>query len=340
MPRGPIERSLTFAPSPTFTGQAKFADGSAAAPSITFASTPSMGFFRFGAGVLGVSTGSGATADFLFNGAGFQLRSGGTLGWASTDTAAGTIDAFLLRDAANILAQRNGANAQRFRVYGTYTDASNFERVDIGVGAWSSTTFSIVSQSIGTGTARPLVLATSGAANVIFGTANTARWEVNSSGHIVAWADNTYDIGASGATRPRNVYAGTGFTVDAAGDYRMASRFIIGSTGDGTIRLTNIAGTDFNRLQFGGTTGSFPALKRSGNELQLRLADDSGFTHFVARSLKIGASGNIQILSDIGTPEGAVTAPVGSIFLRTDGGAGTILYVKESGASNTGWVAK
>lgn len=41
-----------------------------------------------------------------------------------------------------------------------------------------------------------------------------------------------------------------------------------------------------------------------------------------------------------GTPEGAVTAPVGSIFSRTDGGASTTFYVKESGAGNTGWVAK
>ena len=41
-----------------------------------------------------------------------------------------------------------------------------------------------------------------------------------------------------------------------------------------------------------------------------------------------------------GTPEGVVTAPVGSLFTRTDGGANTTLYVKESGAGNTGWVAK
>lgn len=40
------------------------------------------------------------------------------------------------------------------------------------------------------------------------------------------------------------------------------------------------------------------------------------------------------------TPEGAVTAVVGSLFTRTDGGASTTLYVKESGSGNTGWVAK
>lgn len=32
------------------------------------------------------------------------------------------------------------------------------------------------------------------------------RWTVNSSGHLLAGTDNSYDIGASGATRPRNVY--------------------------------------------------------------------------------------------------------------------------------------
>ncbi len=41
-----------------------------------------------------------------------------------------------------------------------------------------------------------------------------------------------------------------------------------------------------------------------------------------------------------GTPEAAVTAPIGTLYLRTDGGASTTLYVKESGTGNTGWVAK
>jgi hypothetical protein len=41
-----------------------------------------------------------------------------------------------------------------------------------------------------------------------------------------------------------------------------------------------------------------------------------------------------------GSPEGAVTAPVGSTYRRTDGGAATSFYVKESGSGNTGWVGK
>jgi hypothetical protein len=46
------------------------------------------------------------------------------------------------------------------------------------------------------------------------------------------------------------------------------------------------------------------------------------------------------ITSGTGSPEGVVTAPVGSLFLRTNGGAGTTLYIKESGTGNTGWAAK
>lgn len=41
-----------------------------------------------------------------------------------------------------------------------------------------------------------------------------------------------------------------------------------------------------------------------------------------------------------GSPEGAVTAEPGSIYTNTAGGAGTTLYVKETGSGNTGWVAK
>lgn len=40
------------------------------------------------------------------------------------------------------------------------------------------------------------------------------------------------------------------------------------------------------------------------------------------------------------TPEGKLTAPIGSVATVINGGAGTTFYVKESGTGNTGWVAK
>lgn len=50
--------------------------------------------------------------------------------------------------------------------------------------------------------------------------------------------------------------------------------------------------------------------------------------------------GVCPIYTGTGTPEAAVTAPVGALFLRQDGGAATTLYVKTSGTGPTGWTAK
>jgi len=50
--------------------------------------------------------------------------------------------------------------------------------------------------------------------------------------------------------------------------------------------------------------------------------------------------GGLRITAGSGSPEGVTTAPIGSLYMRSDGGASTSLYVKESGTGNTGWVAK
>jgi hypothetical protein len=59
---------------------------------------------------------------------------------------------------------------------------------------------------------------------------------------------------------------------------RWTSRSIMSSTNDGIILFTGNSGTFFDRLQFGGTTSSFPAWKRSSTLFQARLADDSDYT--------------------------------------------------------------
>ena len=49
---------------------------------------------------------------------------------------------------------------------------------------------------------------------------------------------------------------------------------------------------------------------------------------------------DVRSASGVGAPEAVVAGGVGSTFLRSDGGALTTLYVKESGTGNTGWAAK
>jgi hypothetical protein len=80
---------------------------------------------------------------------------------------------------------------------------------------------------------------------------------------------------------------------------------------------------------------------------RLYVADDSNDVVSGGRSkdirLGIGpsnGSGVIWICHGSGSPEGVVTANVGSIYLRTDSGSFPKLYVKESGTGNTGWVGK
>jgi hypothetical protein len=52
-----------------------------------------------------------------------------------------------------------------------------------------------------------------------------------------------------------------------------------------------------------------------------------------------GVLTSLNVKRGSGSPEGAVVGAIGDIYERTDGGGGTSLYVKESGAGNTGWVA-
>jgi hypothetical protein len=60
---------------------------------------------------------------------------------------------------------------------------------------------------------------------------------------------------------------------------------------------------------------------------------------YIAQETANNVAGN-YLTSGTGSPQGVITATVGSLYVRTDGGANTTLYVKESGTGNTGWVAK
>lgn len=144
-------------------------------------------------------------------------------------------DVILARDASNTLALRNGANAQAFNVYNTYTDASNYER---GLLGWGSNLFVLGTEKAGTGIARALQIRIDGD-NV---------WQFNTAGHLVANSDNTFDIGVSGANRPRNVY--TAGNLVAAGALFTAGSKIAGQA-DGVFRFSNNAGTQTVDLTIG-----------------------------------------------------------------------------------------
>lgn len=96
------------------------------------------------------------------------------------------------------------------------------------------------------------------------------------------------------------------------------------------------------KLQWGGGSGALDAefYRQDANYLRMNTGLVAAGLSVTAFKFLYASSGTHVMGWCTGTPEGAVTAPIGSSMLRTDGGASTTLYIKESGTGNTGWVAK
>lgn len=116
-------------------------------------------------------------------GGGGQLQLGGNFsalgghingGSDSGSLSIGTLgETRLWRDAAHVFAQRNGTDAQAFRVYNTYTDASNYERFFT---RWSSNICELGVEAGGTGSLRNLDFYRGG---VHYGRMGSGSWWFN-----------------------------------------------------------------------------------------------------------------------------------------------------------------
>jgi hypothetical protein len=240
-------------------------------------STPVLYFGNSHTGIGSASTtlfvyaNGGATASFGAGGGGMNLRSDSPYSWASSTNLTAANDLSLFRDAADTLAQRRATNPQTFRIYNTYTDASNYERLFIK--GQTGGAFQIGTEKGGTGgSARALEFQTDGVTRM-----------------TIAGSGGTINVG-SGAQ-----FGSNGIQVASTASLRFSGGAIGSSSdlwmlrsGSGIIRFATGSSTstaDFNRLQFGGTTTSFPALKRDTTTLQVKLADDSAFTAIAASNL-------------------------------------------------------
>lgn len=109
------------------------------------------------------------------------------------------------------------------------------------------------------------------------------------------------------------VQAGSAFA------FKWSSRSKIVSPSDGVITLWNQAETDFGRLQFGGTTSSFPSISRNGAGLQFLLADGSANTTLLVGAITSTSSITAGTNNGFGiSAKGSISAPSDGNFLIAD----------------------
>jgi hypothetical protein len=133
---------------------------------------------------------------------------------------------------------------------------------------------------------------------------------------------------------------GSGFAT-AAGVLMNIQRHGSALSGCVDIHFTNSG--DSNLISFNTLAGTGPVINFNNRRVNVFGRVEGTLQNTVAITRFDALEGiylqDAWIKSGSGSPESAVTAGRGSIFLRKDGGANTSLYVKESGTGDTGWAA-
>ena len=193
------------------------------------------------------SAGPGGIAAGAYTGLQYEMTAG-VLSWGTTAQ-----DIVLARDSQNTLALRNGAGVpQTFRVYNTFlgTTANEWFEIDWKTSAGTVRHFTMHG---GTGVARNIDISAGGTLYFGAGTSSpirmysngVERWNISTAGHFIAATDNSVDIGASGASRPRNVYVGTNVISRPAASITPANNgeFVVEATSNTTLTF-KLKGTD------------------------------------------------------------------------------------------------
>jgi fibronectin-binding autotransporter adhesin len=166
-------------------------------------------------------------------------------------------------------------------------------------------------------------------------TSNTGSWQWrNGTGgantQMTLASDGSLTL-SSALSTGSTITSGASVVAAAPSAIVFSGRTQLTSPADGILLLRNNAGTDFTRLQFGGTTASFPALKRSTTSLLARLADDSGdaelgalgfkgqyvnFTSLVGTAKIIGGSTGTSLRNNADSADNLLIADAGNVTGR------------------------
>ena len=173
----------------------------------------------------------------------------------------------------------------------------------------------------------------------VFRISGTERWRVSTGGHFLAGTDNTSDIGASGATRPRNTYVANSVVVGANVTVN-TSAILIGNSSVNTIATSTsiVTGNSTVNTTYGVGQIAFPATQNASADANTlddyeegtwtpTLGGTATYTTQTATYTKIGRQVHVRFrlkVNAIGT--GSTSTVSGLPFTSADVYSGVISY--------------
>lgn len=226
-----------------------------------------------------------------------------TLGVASATSLTINSSVLIAGAAANSIEQRNSTAAQTYRLYETYTDASNYSRLSISAPASGPITFA--SEAAGTGTVRPFKFTTANGIHIV-------QFNGLASGGVVSYID------AYGRfTGPVQTLDGTSGYMNTSA-FQGKSSYIIQWSSDATWYGTSDAGVGRNAAGVvevnNGTAGTLRDLKLRAIEMvdgNIVLSTSTGTKIGTATSQKLGLWNVTPIIQPAAAGQAAITDSTG-----------------------------
>lgn len=219
------------------------------------------------------------------------------------------VDLALNRDAADTLAQRRSTNPQSFRVYNTYTDASNYERLGI---SWASNICTIGLAQAGTGAVRTLAIAGATATS-------------GAGGNVTITAGSGAGTGAGG-----NLILQAGLQATSGGDGKVIVKQAVGQTSN-IFEVQNSSGTTYESTYIASSV-VYKDISTSGSSAPLaRLYAGSSeaalFLNGSGRTIKLTANNDVPnlIFTGFGQPTKFYNGASGTtLFISADASTGVV----------------
>jgi hypothetical protein len=143
------------------------------------------------------AAGSGTSALGISNDGNFYISANAGTPQKVATTATSSYFTNLFQEDANDLGEYNGTNPQGLHVYGTYTNASNYERTGLG---WDATDgyFVLKNENAGSGSQR----------GIGFWIGSGVRWAIDTLSTLKPGSNNSFNIGTT-TFAPQTIYAAT-----------------------------------------------------------------------------------------------------------------------------------